>query len=340
MKLPPIKIPLPWFKPKPRISDFRIIFMGSDIFAVPTLKQLLDLERLLSEGNIITAIFTQPDRPAGRERKLAPTPIKELALKYQVPVMTPEKINSSEWIKKISDLRPDLIIVCAYGQLIPKEILNIPKFGCINLHPSLLSKYRGSSPIQQAILDGEKATGVTVMLLDEKLDHGPTLTSKKEKIRGDDTAESLSQRLAESAGKLLINFLPNYLRGNYKPRPQDHKKATVTRGLSKEDGKIDWKKSAGEIDRQIRAYTPWPGGWTTWEVDGQVKMLKIIQEQKCNGHKDAKSGKVFLTKKKKLAVNCGKDTLIVEELQLEGKRAMGAEEFLRGHGRIVGAVLG
>ncbi|MBU4332726.1 methionyl-tRNA formyltransferase [Patescibacteria group bacterium] len=335
MKFPQIKIPFPWFKPKPQISDFRIIFMASDEFAVPILKQLLDLERLLSEGNIITAVFTQPDKPAGRNKKVSPTPIKELALKYKVPVMTPEKIDSGEWIKKIKNLRPDLIIVCAYGQLIPKEILNIPKFGCINIHPSLLPKYRGSSPMQRVILDGEKNTGVTIMLLDEKLDHGPILASRKEKVKIDDTTGSLAKRLSGIGGKLLINFLPNYLSGNYKPKPQDHKIAIVTRELAKKDGKIDWNKSAEEIERQIRAFAPWPGTWSLWNS----KILKIIQVQKCDGCKKSKPGKVFLTKKKKLAVNCGKDALIIEELQLEGKRAMGAEEFLRGHGKIVGSVL-
>lgn len=337
LKIP--KIPLPWFRSKPEIADFRILFMGSGNFAVPALKELLDLERLLSWGRIILAVFTRPDKPAGRQRKPALTPVKQLSLKYQVPVLEPAKINSPEWIKKIQDLRPDLIIVCAYGQIIPKKILDIPKFGCINIHPSLLPKYRGSSPIQTAILNGEAKTGVTIMLLDEKLDHGPILSQRKEKIKKEDTSETIGSRLAEIGAKLLISFLPHYLNGNARPQPQDHKKATFTQELVKEKGRINWQKGADEIERQIRAYSPWPGTWTIWKTNSQEKILKIIQAQKNKTNNKTKPGLVFLTKNNEFAINCRQGTLIVERLQLEGKVVMTGKDFLRGHGKIVGNVL-
>lgn len=328
MKLPRIKFP--WQKEKLQVADFRVIFMGSGEFAVQALKELLDLERLLSAGKIVLAVFSQPDRPVGREQKMTATPVKELALKYKVPVLEPIKLNEP-WLKKVEGLKPDLLIVCDYGILLPRDILNIPKFGCINIHPSLLPKYRGSSPIQQALLDGEGKTGVTIMLLDEMLDHGPVLVQKVLKIKGDDNFVTLRERLAKMAGRMLIDFLPHYLKGRFTPKGQEHKKATVTRELTKEDGKLDWKKQADQIERMVRALTPWPGSYTRFGG----KVLKILKVRKCKGFKKTKPGKAFLTKKKELAINCGKEGLILEEVQLEGKRAMKGEEFLRGHREVL-----
>lgn len=339
MKLPKIKFP--WKKEKPQISDLRVVFMGSGEFAVSSLKQILDFERLLSAGKIVLAVFTQPDKSIGRSKKISKTPVKELALKYKVPVLEPDNLKSSEWLKKIQDLRPDLIIVCDYGKIIPADILDIPKFGCINIHPSLLPKYRGSTPVQQAILNGDSKTGVTIMLLDEKLDHGPILKQKTEKIRKDETYESLLARLADIGGRMLIEFLPDFLNGKFTPKEQDHKKAVITRELIRENGKIDWEKEADEIERMGRAYMPWPGIWTRYNG----KILKI-QVKKCQGRsnckidKELKPGAVFLTVNKELGVVCGKGVLIIDELQIEGKKAMGSEEFLRGNGKIVGSTLG
>lgn len=343
MKLPKIpKIKFPWQKEKtPQVADFRVIFMGSGEFAVPALKELLDMERLLSAGKIVLAVFTQPDRPVGRERKMTATPVKNLALKYKVPVLEPTKLNEP-WVKKIEGLHPDLIVVCDYGLLVPKEILNIPKFGCINIHPSLLPKYRGSTPIQQAILDGESKTGVSIILLDEKLDHGPVLAQKNEKIKKHDDFVSLRERLGLVGGRMLIGFLPNYLNGKFTPKGQNHKKAIITKELKKEDGKIDWKKSADEIERLGRAYSGWPGIFSKFND----KILKINKISKCAGRgnckidKKSKPGTVFLTKDKELGIVCKKGVLIIDELQMEGKRVMKAGEFLRGCQEIVGKVLG
>lgn len=335
------KIKFPWQKAEPQVADFRVIFMGSGEFAVPSLKQLLDFERLLSSGKIVLAVFTQPDRPVGREKGLRPTPVKGLAKKYKVPVLEPVSLKSEEWIKKIQGLRPDLVVVCDYGKIVPAEILNIPKFGCINIHPSLLPKYRGSSPIQRAILDGESKTGVTIMLLDEKLDHGPVLVQRSEKIKKDETYLSLRDRLAEIGARTLMEFLPNFLNGKFTPKEQDHKKAVLTRELTREDGRIDWKKKAEEIERMARAYEVWPGVWSRFKN----KILKL-RVSKCEGRKNckiderAKPGTVFLTKKnQQMGVVCGQGTLLLDELQIEGKKAMGSAEFLRGQRDIVGAVL-
>jgi len=340
MKLPKIKFS--WKKEKPQVSDFRVIFMGSGEFAKPVLKELLDFERLLSAGKIVLAAFTQPDKPVGRKRVMSPTPVKELAFKYKVPVLEPSSLKSGGWVNKISGLHPDLIVVCDYGLIVPAKILNIPKFGCINIHPSLLPKYRGSTPIQQAILDGEGKTGVTIMLLDEKFDHGPVLVQKTEKIKGDDTFINLRNRLAGIGGRMLIEFLPYYLNGKVSPKGQNHKKAVMTKELKKEDGKIDWRKKADEIERMGRAYMGWPGLWCRF--DG--KILKVIKLSKCEGRKNckvdkkAKPGTVFLTGGKELGVMCGKGQLIIDELQVEGKRVMRAKEFLAGNRGIVGKVLG
>lgn len=340
MKFPKIKFP--WKKDESQVADFRLIFMGSGEFAVPSLKQLLDFERLLSSGKIVLAVFTQPDRPVGRSKGLRPTPIKELAKKYKVPVLEPVSLKSEVWIKKIQGLKPDLIVVCDYGILVPSEILDIPKFGTINIHPSLLPKYRGSTPIQQAILAGAEKTGVTIMLLDEKLDHGPILMQRRLKIKQDDTYLSLRTRLGEMGTDMLLKFLPNYLNGKFSPKAQDHKKATMTRELSKDDGRVDWQKSAAEIGRMQKAFILWPGIWT--KFDGKILKLRV---KKCEGRKNckvdkqAKPGTVSLTGKRgELAVACGQGMLLIDELQVEGGRMLGSGEFLRGYGKIVGTVLG
>jgi len=316
------------------VADFRVIFMGSGKFAVPVLQDLLNFERLLSAGKIVLALFSQPDRPYGREKKMATTPTKEIALKYKVPILEPVKLNEA-WAKKIEGLHPDLIVVCDYGLLIPREILGIPKFGVINIHPSLLPKYRGSSPIQQAILDGCGKTGVSIILVDEKLDHGPVLAQKNEKIKNEDTFGSLRDRLAQISGRMLIDFLPNYLNGKFNPKDQNHKKATITRELSREDGEIKWSRQSDHIERMVRALTPWPGCYTRYNN----KILKIIEIKKCKGCKNAKPGTVFLTKDKEVAINCNKGAVIIKKLQMEGKKIMTARDFSRGYRDFVGSVL-
>lgn len=311
-------------------AKLKIIFMGTPDFAVPVLTSLI------SSGYTLSAIFTQPDKKVGREQKLIYSPVKKLALKYKISLYQPEELNQ-RIEQKIRSLIPDLIVVAAYGKIIPKEILEIPKYGCLNVHASLLPKYRGASPIQAAILAGEKETGVTIMLMDEKVDHGPILAQRKEKIYNNDTGKTLHDRLSKKGAELLIEILPNWFEGKIKPQLQDHSKATYTKMLSRNDGRINWTKPADEIERQIRAYYPWPGSWTKWNG----KRLKIFPDSTVSYQlsTNRKLGEVFLTKDERLAITCGKGYLVIGKLQLEGKKKMTTREFLKGYHQITGAVL-
>ena len=296
------------------MKKLKIIFMGTPDFAAPALKQLV------SNNYEISAVITAPDKPIGRKQEVTPPPIKKLALQYKIPVLQPEKILNSSWPKpdlksQILNLNPDLIVVSAYGKIIPKEILDIPQYGSLNIHPSLLPKYRGPSPIQFAILNGEKITGATIMLMDEKMDHGPILAQEKIEIPSDETSQTLHDKLAQLGADLLIKTIPQYVQGEIKPKPQDEKNASYTKILTREDGKIDWRKSAESIERQIRAFTPWPGAWT---IDG--KRLKILKAKVV----DKKDGLTFKTKR---------GYLLLEMVQPEGKKTMSGEEFIRGYGR-------
>lgn len=310
------------------LKNYKIIFMGTPDFAVPILKSLVE------SGYTLATVFTQPDKKVGREQKIVYSPVKKLALKCSIPVYQPEKLDH-EVEQKISSIKPDLIVVAAYGKILPKSILDIPKYGCLNLHASLLPKYRGASPIPAAILSSEKETGVSIMLMDEKMDHGPIINQRKEKIYNNETGKSLHDRLAKIGAELLIQTLPKWFEGKIKPKPQDHTKATYTKIISREDGHIDWTKSAEEIERQIRAFYPWPGSWTIWNG----RRLKILQVKLSKLQDARKPGEVFLTKDRKLAIVCSKGYLLVERLQLEGKKQMTAEEFLKGHPDIVGIIL-
>ena len=273
----------------------KIIFIGTSSFAITT------LEELIENGYEILAVITAPDKPVGRKQELTPSPIKEIALKYNLLTFQPEKISEVE--KEISQLKPDLIITSSYGQIIPKNILDIPKKESLNLHPSLLPKYRGPSPIQTAILNGEKVTGITIIKMDEKMDHGPIIAQRETNICLDDTYESLEDRLSEEITKLLIEILPRYFKNKIQPEIQDESRATYTKILTRDDGKIDLKENAEEIERKVRAFSPWPGTWT--EINNQrVKILKV------------KIKNNFLS---------------LELIQPAGKKPMTGEEFFRGH---------
>lgn len=310
------------------IQKYNIIFTGTPKFAVPSLQALIKDERFWT-----STVVTAPDVKIGRKQILTPPSVKVVAEKHGITILQPEKITSIT--DKISNLNPDLIVVVAYGQIIPESILTIPKFGCLNLHASLLPKYRGASPIQSAILNGDKKTGVTLMKMDTGLDTGPIIAHETVEIADKETGETLHDKLAKLSAEVLIKYLPQYLDGLLKPRPQDDSQATSTPKLTRENGKIDWNKSALEIERMVRAYYPWPGSWTTWSS----KILKVIAVSsaliKTNEHAP---GTVFLHDGQ-LAVQCKKDALIIEKLQLEGKREMSAKEFLAGHKDVVGKAL-
>ncbi len=241
--------------------------------------------------------------------------------------------NSFNDFKK---LNPDICIVAAYGKIIPKEYLEIPKYGFLNVHPSLLPKYRGPSPIQAAILNGDKETGVTIILMDEKIDHGPIIKTQKAKLKSQNY-EELEKELAELGTKLLIEILPKWIRGELKPKGQNHEAATFTKKFSWPDGKIDWSKSAEVLERQIRALNPEPGTWTEW--DG--KILKILDALLIPGKDDnLKTGEIFLTGSKQAAIKCGFDTSLLPKIvQLEGKKQVDIKDFLNGHKDFIGSKL-
>jgi methionyl-tRNA formyltransferase len=324
-----------------------IVFWGTPEFAA------IILDILIKNNYLPVAVVTAPDKPVGRKKILTPPPVKVLAQKHNLFILQPEKLKENFNFKsEILNLKPDLFIVAAYGLILPKEILDIPKYGSLNIHPSLLPKYRGASPIQATILNGDKITGVTIILMDEKMDHGPILARRKLEIQNSKiTYPELTEKLAKLGAELLIETLPKWIKGGIKPISQDDSKATYTKIIKKEDGKINWQKSAEEIERMIRAYSPWPGTYTYLKFQipntkSQIisnfqkpKMLKIIKAEVLKINHQKEPGTVFLTENKKLAVTCGQDALILEDIQLEGKRKMTAQEFKNGHPEIIGAQL-
>ena len=259
------------------------------------------LKALIKSGHKPFLVFTEPDKPVGRKQILTPSPVKVLAGEYNIPVVQPEKI--SQFADEIEKLKPSLIIIASFGQIIPKKILEIPQDGCLNVHPSLLPKYRGPSPIQSAIINGDEKTGVTIMRVSEKIDAGPILSQKEIEIDPKETYESLHDKLAEAGVKLLLEVLPKLSKGQAPFQLQDDSKATYTKILKRSDGEIDWGKSPKDIERQIRAFNPWPGTYTF--CNG--KRLKILKAE-------APYGK-----------------LEIKEVQLEGKKPMSYKEFLRGY---------
>ncbi len=309
----------------------RIIFFGTSEFGA------IILEKMIQAGYSPVLVVTTPDKPAGRKQILTPPPVKICAQKYNIPVNQPEKLGLAKFnLAKPSLPHPDLFIVASYGKILPQKILNIPRFGTLNVHPSILPKYRGPSPIQNTILNGEKETGVTIMLLDEKMDHGPILTnSKLQRTNNEYTYEELHNKLAELGAELLIETIPQWVEGKIKPALQDDSKATYTKIIKKEDGRVDWKKDAGYIERQVRAFNPWPGTYATF----QGKLLKILKAKVVEQTSSKKLGETFKLQNGEIAVQTGKDALVLEELQLEGKKPMPSKEFLLGYKDFIGAIL-
>ena len=309
----------------------KLIFMGSPEFSVPS------LEHLLINNYQVAAVFTQPDKPAGRGRALAAPPVKKVAADWGIPVFQPARLRDAGVVAQIAGLYPDLIIVAAYGQILPQSVLDIPIKGCINVHPSLLPKYRGASPIASAILSGDEFTGISIMQMDAGMDTGPVLARAAVRIAPWDTTGSLTGRLSQVAARLLQEVLVRWVRGEIEPQPQDEAAATYTRQFTKEDGEIDWRQPAADIWRQVRAFNPWPGCYTAW----RGKQLRIIEAQPLPDMEAGEAGRVVALAKGTAAfgVQTGQGTLGVLQVQLEGKRTMSAEEFLRGQREFTGAVL-
>ena len=302
-------------------SPWRIIFFGTPIFAIPTLKNLLQ------GPDEVVAVVTQPDREKGRGRKVIPSPVKELALQHGLTLLQPEKVREEGFQEKIKSLQPELFVVLAYGQILPRFLLQIPKYGAVNVHASLLPKYRGAAPIAWAILKGERVTGVTTIMMDEGMDTGDILLQTEIPIGEEETSETLHDRLALLGAKLLLETVSGMKAGNVHPIPQDHLKVTYAPPLKKEDGRIDWSKEGKEIDRQVRALNPWPGAFTEWNG----KLLKIFRGEVREEISKGKAGMVSWVGSDFIEVETGKNFFLIKEVQLEGKRRMTIREFLAGH---------
>jgi len=309
----------------------RVIFMGTPEFAVPS------LEHLVLDQYQVAAVYTQPDKPAGRGRTLVSSPVKRAALARELPVAQPVGFKKAEAVAQLADLHPDVIVVAAFGQILPQAVLDIPAYGCVNIHPSLLPRFRGVSPVTAAILAGDEFTGVSIMLLDKGVDTGPVLTRAQIPVSSLDTTGSLTAKLSLIAAHLLLEVLPRWVRGEITPRPQDEAGATYSGLLSKGEGEIDWRLSAIDIWRRVRAFQPWPGCYTRW----QGRQLKIIEAVSLSGERGLEVGQAVALNKEGAAVGVGTGdgVLGILRVQLEGKRVMSAAEFLRGQRQLIGAIL-
>lgn len=299
-----------------------IVFMGTPDFALPTLDAIYD------SGNTLLAVVTQPDRPRGRGQKLAYSPVKKWAVKKNITVLQPRKARDASFIEELADLSPDLIVTAAYGQILPRVILDIPPKGCINVHASLLPCYRGAAPIHQAILDGCERTGITVMYMDEKMDTGDILLQKAMDIGSDMTCEDLHDELAALGGACITEILPAFETGRPEGTPQVHDEASYCGKITKDMGMIDWREDADCIRRRICALTPWPGTYTTVE-EQRLKVLAAELVDDAPGN--ARPGDVYIFDERDgVRVKCGQGALRLTQIQAPGKRPMADTEFIKG----------
>ena len=300
----------------------RIVFMGTPDFAVAA------LNRIAEAGHEILAVYTQPDRPKGRSGKLVPSPVKEAAEKLGVPVKQPVKLKAEmeEHVAYLQSLAPEMIVVAAFGQILPEAILQIPPLGCVNIHASLLPKYRGAAPIERSILDGEEKTGITTMLMAKGLDTGDILEQAETPILPTDTGESLTERLAEMGGELILSTMDKLARGEIKSVKQDDALATYAAMLNKEMGELDFSGTAAEAERKIRALTPRPGAYTS--LDGEKRLI-LTEAEITDG--EGEPGTILEVTKKYFTVACGTGALKIKKLQPEGKKPMDAAAFLNGN---------
>lgn len=305
----------------------KIIFFGSSDFAVPV------LEALKSKEEIVLAV-TQPDRKKGRALKLSSTPVKEVASKLDLKIFQPDDVNSEDSVKRLKGFKADIFVVVSFGQILRKEILDIPSLYPLNVHASLLPKYRGAAPINWAIANGEKETGVTIMKMNERMDEGDVLSKKEISMAPEENAVSLSRKLSRAGASLLLESIGSIENNNAKFVRQDDSRASSAPKLKKEDGAIDWNWDAEKIYNRVRAFVPWPGCYAYLNK----KILKIWKAKPCNSNKgrltDVKPGMIFEINKAGILVGTGKDLLEVQELQLEGRRRMNVEEFIIGYKKI------
>ena len=303
------------------MAKLRIVFMGTAELAGPILRALNaqpDFE--------IIAVVTQPDRPQGRNLAVQGSPVKQVAVSAGLPVLQPERARDPELLERLKQLKSDLVVVVAYGQILPQALLDLPRFGCLNVHTSLLPKYRGAAPIQWALLNGDAETGVTIMKMDAGLDTGPMLTEERTAILAEDDAETLHERLGKIGAELIVPTIRDFVAGKIQPRPQPVEGASYARKIKKEDGRIDWSQPAGAVLNRIRAFTPWPGAYTFLQADPKPQMLKIWKAT-VEPAKQGRPGEVIGRDKEGIVVACGEDSLRITEVQREGGRRLATQQF-------------
>jgi methionyl-tRNA formyltransferase len=311
------------------MDTLRIIFMGTAELSCASLDKLARTQNFQ-----IAAVVTQPDRPKGRELKPQSSPVKTLALELELPVLQPSRARDEKFIAELRAWRPDLIVVVAYGQILPPTVLELPRFGCLNLHASLLPKYRGAAPIQWALLNGEAETGVTIMKMDAGLDTGGILAQRRTPVQPEDNAATLHDRLARLGAELLVQTIPDYAAGKIQPRPQPAEGVSHAPKIKKEDGRIDWNRPAREIWNRLRAFTPWPGAFTFLSARPEPQLLKIWKAEIME--RSGEAGTILAAEKNGIIVGCGEHALRILELQIAGGRRMNAAEFLAGHALLAG----
>lgn len=303
----------------------KVIFMGTPDFAVPTLKALID-------NHDVIGVVTQPDRPAGRGGKVRMSPIKEVAVEHNLPVFQPVKIRKAEAIEELKQWEADVYVVAAFGQILPQTLLDIPPFGSINVHASLLPRWRGAAPIHAAIRAGDDKTGITIMLMDAGLDTGPILSKREVAITRDETGQSLHDKLAKVGAELLVETLPKYLNGELQPQAQQEAGITYAPQIDKSEGEIDWTQDASSIERLVRAFTPWPGTFTTWNgTQLKIHAGEVKRGRLAPGEVAELDGRV--------AIGTGEDVFAPTEVQLAGKKRTDIESFINGYPDFVGSQL-
>lgn len=303
----------------------KIVYMGTPDFAVNPLHALAEA------GYEVAGVITQPDKPKGRGKTMLPTPVKEEAMKHGFPVYQPVKVRDPEFLQVLEKMEPDIIVVAAFGQIIPKSILELPKYGCINIHASLLPKYRGAAPIQQAVIDGEKESGVTIMRMGTGLDTGDMISKIVVPIAKDETGGTLFDKLAEAGAKLLVETLPHIFDGTAVYEKQPEESPTPYAGMiTKQMGLINFGKSAAELERLVRGLNPWPSAFTFWNGKTLKVWESFVVKSEETGAEKSEPGTVVKTDKKGIYVACGEDVLVLSQVQLEGKKRMDADAFLRG----------
>ncbi len=299
----------------------KVVYMGTPDFAVPP------VETLYNEGFDIPLVITQKDRPRGRGKKLQPTAVKKKAIELGLEVYQPDNINSPKSVETLEKIVPDVIVVAAYGQILRNEVLSMPKYGCINIHASLLPKYRGAAPINWAIINGEKETGITIMEMEKGLDSGPMLLQSSIEIKEDDDAQKIHDKLSYLGSKAIVKALRGLEEGSIKKQLQDNSKVTYASKITKDLGKVDWKDKGKDIKNMIRGLKPWPSAYTDYEG----KSMKIHNVDVIDKFIDGENGKVVKVSKDGIYVNCSDSCIVIKEIQMPGKRKLSVDEYLRGN---------